>query len=73
LPSPSYNLELLSSDNESDHEHEGSVDPMTEHDYPFPPNHITEGEIASHEISIDSSIEVENALQGNEAIDLECV
>jgi hypothetical protein len=49
------------------------MDPLTEHDYPIPPDHITEDEITSHEISTDSSINVDDALQGNEAINLERV
>jgi hypothetical protein len=73
LPSPSHSFELLWSDNESDQEYDGPRDPLTEHDYPIPPDHITEGEITSHEISTDSSIDVDDALQTNEAIDLERV
>jgi hypothetical protein len=49
------------------------VDPMTEHDYSLPPDHVTESEITSHEISTDSSTDVDDALQKNEAIDLEHV
>jgi hypothetical protein len=71
LPSPSRNLESLWSDTESDHEHDGPMDPMTEDDYLVPPDHITEGEVTSHKISTDSSIGFDKALQGNEAIDLE--
>jgi hypothetical protein len=73
FPSSSHNLELLWSDSESDHEHESLMDPMTEHDYPVPPDHIREGEVTGQETSIDSSINVDDALQGNEAINLERV
>jgi hypothetical protein len=73
LPSPSYNLELIWLNSESEHEHDDPVDPMTEHDSPVPPDHITESEVTSHEISTDSSIDLDDALQGNEVIDLEHV
>jgi hypothetical protein len=62
LPSPSHNLELLWSDNESDDEHDGPVKPLTEYDSPVPLDHITEGEAISHEISTDSSFEIDDAL-----------
>jgi hypothetical protein len=73
LPSPSRNLSILWPDNESDHEHDDPVDPMAEHDYPIPPDHIREGEVTSHEKSTDLSIDVHDALQRNEAIDFERV
>jgi hypothetical protein len=44
---------------------------MAEHDYPVPPDHIREGEVTSHEKFTDSSMDVDDALQRNEAIDFE--
>jgi hypothetical protein len=73
LPSPSHNLDVLWSDNDSHHEHGDPVDPLTEYDYSVPPDHIREGEVISHEISTDSSIDVDDPLQRNEAIDFERV
>jgi hypothetical protein len=61
LLSPSHNVELLWSDNESDHEHDGPVDPMADHNHPVPPDHIREGEVISHEICTDSSIDIDDS------------
>jgi hypothetical protein len=71
LRSSSHNLKSLWWHNESDHEHDSPVVLMIEHDYAIAPDHITEDEVISHKISNDSSINVDDAVQGNEAIGLE--
>jgi hypothetical protein len=69
--SPSHGLELLWSDNETDNAHESCMDPTTEFHSPVPIDDSTGGEIASHEIFSDASIEFDAPLHRNEEIDSE--